>query len=518
MRPKTRVPARLRAVIAAAIFSFTTFAVSITPVALPITGPLGLAPKAAQAAYCASDPAFTGRLTASSSSTVAVSRITNGTVYGYLSNVDAAWSCTLYYRYSGLAYNTSSTTGTFDYGALINSTSVACNWVVGSTDYLKGNNTTDCPDYDAEYALPIVLSPEGTYINNAAHNVTGQFSWVHSDCSTTTFYGAESKKTGQTFSTAITGNRPGANCDPIGLDNTATAQTVTYDNTPPAIDFVTPDEAASTAYSASSAYTVTFSATDAVAGFGGANGWKLQRQIAPLLGPNQCDAYANDPAGGGLVTGTTNAANQTSGQTLVDGNCYRWVLSAVDQNGKVATAHVSGQVLVDVTPPTADFTSPEPGTLSTQGDSTYDVSWDETENDSGVQTRSLQRQKVAPTGATCPTSGWVAGNPHRSRPVEHDPDLGLSTRRRVAHRRLHIPNGRHLRGPEQYKRAPDLDRDAGRGTDHKPVPAAPDGIDQQRQYLRHLCKRRFAGVERVALQSDRSDGRPLLSMDRDRHR
>jgi hypothetical protein len=32
-----------------------------------------------------------------------------------------------------------------------------------------------------------------------------------------------------------TGNRPGANCDPMELDNTATSQTITYDNTPPAL-------------------------------------------------------------------------------------------------------------------------------------------------------------------------------------------------------------------------------------------------------------------------------------------
>jgi hypothetical protein len=85
---------RLRAVLAATIFAFTAFSVAATPIANPITKLLGLAPQTAAAANCATQPAFTGRLTASSSSTVAVSRITNGTVFGYLSNVDGTWGCT----------------------------------------------------------------------------------------------------------------------------------------------------------------------------------------------------------------------------------------------------------------------------------------------------------------------------------------------------------------------------------------------------------------------------------------
>jgi RHS repeat-associated protein len=337
---------------------------------------------------------------------VAVSRITNANVFGYISNVDAKWSCTLYYRYSGVAYNTTSTTGTFDYGAIIHSTSVSCNWVVGSTDYLKANDTADCPDTDAEYAMGITLSPEGTYNNNAAHTATGQFSWVHSDCDTTTFYGAngESVKTGQTFSTGITGNRPGANCDPMVLDNTATSQTITYDNTPPALGFETP-AVGSTTYLPSTPYTVGFDATDAVAGFDATHKWTLSRTIADAT-DGTCGGFAPETPPF-VVQGTVNALNQQSVETLADGKCYQWTLVGTDANGKAATAPFSGIHIVDTTPPTSDFTAPDPASQGTQGDTTYEVSWDETEVASGISSRSLQRQKVAPSGATCPATGWA---------------------------------------------------------------------------------------------------------------
>lgn len=407
MRSNRAFQNRLRALIVAATFAFATFAVSITPIATPITGPLGLAPKTAQAAYCASNAAFTGRLTASSASTTAVSRITNGTVFGYISNVDAAWSCTLYYRYSGIAYNTSATLGTFDYGALIHSTTVSCNWVVGSTDYLKANDTADCPDFDAEYAMSVTLGAEGSYTSSTAHTATGQFSFVHSDCATTTFYGTSGKvhDTGQTFSTAITGNRPGANCDPLAIDSTGTTQTVTYDHTAPTLDFTTPNEATTTYRNTIATYTVTTAITETVAGFGGTNLWRLQRQIATISSPGTCGTFANDTATGNLTTGTTTGTINTS-QTLVAARCYRWLLNATDQNGNVAATDTSGTVLVDTVAPTTDFGAPNEGTTTTQGLTTFSVSWIETDADSGVNTRSLQRQKVAVAAGVCGTT-WA---------------------------------------------------------------------------------------------------------------
>ena len=91
------------------------------PASAPL--PLGIGPEPVRAAYCATpNPTFTGRLTASATSHTAVARITNPNVYGYISNVDGAWACTLYRRYDGVAWNTTATLGTFDWGTIINST------------------------------------------------------------------------------------------------------------------------------------------------------------------------------------------------------------------------------------------------------------------------------------------------------------------------------------------------------------------------------------------------------------
>ncbi|MER3417651.1 MAG: hypothetical protein C4343_00650 [Chloroflexota bacterium] len=97
---------------------------------------------------------------------------------------------------SGLAWNTTTSAGTFDWGTRINSTSVACNWVIGSTDYLKANDTADCPDTEAEYVMVVTLSPRGIYQADVAHNSVGDFSYAHVDCDTTPYDGAEVVKTG----------------------------------------------------------------------------------------------------------------------------------------------------------------------------------------------------------------------------------------------------------------------------------------------------------------------------------
>jgi hypothetical protein len=199
---------------------------------LPVERPEALQPLTALAVTCATNPLFTGRLTASSGSTTAVSRITSNTVYGYISDVDQAWSCTASVRYSAIAWNTAADEGRFNWGNLINSTSVACNWLVGSTDYLKANSTSDCPDSDAEYAMAVSLTPQGVYHADVNHNGFGDFSFAHSDCDT--YHGAEPIKSGVSFSSGSTSNRPdSSNCDPITLDGTGTSQTITYDSTAP---------------------------------------------------------------------------------------------------------------------------------------------------------------------------------------------------------------------------------------------------------------------------------------------
>ena len=332
---------RLRTVIAAALIATTGFFVELAP-ATPIARPAALAPAPAKAAFCATNPTFTGRLTASSSSTTAVSRITSATVYGYISNVDSTWSCTAYNRYDGLAWNTTSSLGTFDWGTLINSTTVSCNWVVGSTDYLKANSTNVCPTSDADKAMAMTLSPQQVYQASTAHTAIGQFSFVHADCGT--YYGATTVKTSQSFSTSNASNRPGSNCDPLTIDSTGTSQTVTYDSTPPTISVSAPATGGPVTVPSAS-YTVAFSASDAVAGFGGTNGWTLQRQIASWSG-TACGTFANDSATGNVVTGTV-SGSQTSGQSLAVGNCYRWTLGATDQNGNAAAVVTSGSIRTD---------------------------------------------------------------------------------------------------------------------------------------------------------------------------
>ena len=201
------VLARFRTLALAALMAATSFAVTATPASAPaggsdvlgqalsaITGSdvvaeLGrgfraaVAPKVAKA-YCATDAAFTGRLTAASNKTAAVTRTKSALVYPYVSRVDTAFSCTAFYRYSGVAWNTTASGGRFDWGNLFNSITIPCNYTVGETTYVKANDTTDCPDTDAEYALPVTLSAERKYVQSANHNAVGDTSFVQTSCST----------------------------------------------------------------------------------------------------------------------------------------------------------------------------------------------------------------------------------------------------------------------------------------------------------------------------------------------
>jgi RHS repeat-associated protein len=410
----TRLAPRLRVGILTAIFTVTALGLDAAPVVPPPSDesgeeasaplPFGLGPDAARAAYCASNPSFTGRLTASSGSTTAVSRTTSANVYGYISNVSSGWSCTLYRRYSAVAWNTTASLGRFNWGTIINSTGVACNWLVGTTDYLKANDTADCPDSDAEYAMQVTLTAQRVYHADVDHDGEGDFSYAHADCDTTPYYGDElgkgTESTPVSFSTGSTSNRPGANCDPITLDGTGTTQTVTYDSTAPALAFTTPS--AATYRNTTATYNVVHTVTEAVAGFGGANLWRLQRQIASISAPNTCGTFANDTAAGNLTTGTT-TGSITTPQTLADLKCYRWVANATDQNGNVATQKISSTVMVDTPDPTTDFTTPNEGTTTVLNGTSYSVAWTEVEQHSGILSRSLQRRVATYSGGACGT-------------------------------------------------------------------------------------------------------------------
>ncbi len=227
--------ARLRTTALAAVLAATSFIVTAAPGSRPAdTGSSPFegivrianelfAPKAALAAYCASNPTFTGYLTASTSSHPQAAGITDPDLYAWVSNVDSTWSCTAFYRFDGVAWNTTASAGRFDWGLLITSTSVACNYDVGSNDYIKGNGTTDCPDTDAEYALQLTLTTERVYQQDVDHDSVGDLSFVHSDCSTAYGNGDGEKERGtetapENFNAGNVDNRPGANCDPLTID------------------------------------------------------------------------------------------------------------------------------------------------------------------------------------------------------------------------------------------------------------------------------------------------------------
>ena len=214
MTPRTlNLAARARVGLLAAVLAATSFAVTATPGSAPAgddpfagvvrTLETLLALEQALATWCASNPNFTGYLTASATSTTPVGRITTPTVYGYISTVNAAWSCTNAFRYSGVAWNITDVAGRWNWGNLIASTGVACNYGVGSTDYAKANGTTDCPDFDAEYAMAVILSGERIYRDDWHHDTEGDISYAQSDCGT--YYGssaaAGSETTPRSFAT-----------------------------------------------------------------------------------------------------------------------------------------------------------------------------------------------------------------------------------------------------------------------------------------------------------------------------
>jgi hypothetical protein len=348
---------RLRTVGLAALFAFSTFAVEASPteVPLPLPRPAALAPQSVAAVGCADEPGFTGHITSSSGSTAVLTETTSGNVFGYISNVDDDWSCTNVYRYSGLAWSRADGDGVFDWGNLIHSLSVACNWAIGSTDYLKANDTADCPDTDAEYAMPVALVAnsnltllQGVWHADSSPDQLGDFMFIHSDC--TSYYegtgmSGERVRYQVPFGSDVT-NRPGDNCDPTLVDSTGTTQTIVVDGTAPVLAFDWPT-AGGPALVTSAFAGVQFDATDNVAGFSGADDWDLQRRIADWNG-TACAAFANDATTGGLTSGTTNALDQIIGQGLADNKCYQWTLTARDANGNTAATITSGSIRTDL--------------------------------------------------------------------------------------------------------------------------------------------------------------------------
>ena len=284
---------------------------------------------------------FTGHL--SNSSGTQLSESTSGDVYGRISNVDRTWEPSPgcgYYRYDAILWATTddATHLRVNWGAL-SGDAQACLYIEGTTDYLHANSGACPPQTTAR--LVATLTPEGTYHNDNALDDTGAFAFAHSDC--ITWYGTEPIKTNAT--TSVTSGEPGANCGNKQIDGTGTTQTLVVDGTDPAISFSFP--AAGGPVLVPSAWAgVTFTATDAIAGFSGTDDWDLQRQKATWSG-SACGTYANDTGADSLVSGTTNVTNHVSSQGLALNTCYRWTLTARDKNGNVAGPITSGSIRTD---------------------------------------------------------------------------------------------------------------------------------------------------------------------------
>ena len=284
-------------------------------------------------------PTFTGHI--SNSSGTMLSESTSGDVYGRIANVDRTWELTPgcgYYRYDAILWATDDSTTNLrvDWGAL-SGDGLACVFIVGTDDYIN----SDSGSCGTSSKLIATLTPEGTYHNDSALDDSGAFAFAHSDC--VTWYGIEPIKTGAT--TSVTSGEPGANCGNKQIDGTNTTQTLIFDGTDPAISFSFP--AAGGPVLVPSAFAgVTFSATDGLAGFGGSDDWDLQRQIATWSG-SACGTYANDTGVDSLISGTTNVTNHVRSQGLALNKCYRWTLTARDQNGNVAGPITSGSIRTD---------------------------------------------------------------------------------------------------------------------------------------------------------------------------
>ena len=286
-------------------------------------------------------PMFTGWLSGAGAGMLSES--TTGDVYGRVDNVDARWQPSPgcgWYRYDGVIWATTSDTThlTADWGAL-SGDQLYCNYVLGSTDYAHAN-TGSCPPATTA-RLVATLTPEWTYHNDSALNTKGDFAFAHSDCDT--LYGTAGEKIVTGVTTATTSGKPGANCGYKQIDATGTTQTLVVDGTAPTISFSFP--AAGGPVLVPSAFAgVTFTATDAVAGFGGSDGWTLQRQVATWNGTSCVTPFVID---GTASTGLGNGANQVVSQSLALSKCYEWTLTARDQNGNTATTITSGSIRTD---------------------------------------------------------------------------------------------------------------------------------------------------------------------------
>jgi hypothetical protein len=129
---------------------------------------------------------------------------------------------------------------------------------------------------------------------------------------------------------------------------------------------------------------------------------RVQRQVAkPVRGACAGVAWTDD--------GPSRLVTPRDEQwDLRSGRCYRWILTPRDAVGNAGKPAVSGSVFVDLLAPKADFLAPDEGTVRVTTASRVRVAWTELRREGGGESfRTLERERVAAVGDTCPELGWV---------------------------------------------------------------------------------------------------------------
>ena len=140
---------------------------------------------------------------------------------------------------------------------------------------------------------------------------------------------------------------------------------------------------------ASSLLTVSWDDSDVGSGLAS---YSVERRKAQVAVPGSCEGLTLEAEGshGDYDPGPTVQIQEAD---LRSGFCYQWVLTVTDHVGNAATFS-SGLVLVDLTAPAVAFTTPPAGQTLVTSQSDYSVAWTEVEAESGVATRTLQRQST----------------------------------------------------------------------------------------------------------------------------
>jgi hypothetical protein len=266
--------------------------------------------------------------------------------------------------------------------AFVSGTTIYVNGTVASSFTSAGSGATDSG---------------GSGLAGYSHTLTGTttgWSPLSSTTASQAFSWTATIAAGQTTTLTVRSR------DTAGNTSSGVVRTIISDETAPVATFAAPP--ASLSFTRLTSFTTTITVSDAASGVAS---WSLARRWTTASN-GVCGASWT--ADGTVASGTAAITGQNNAQTLVNARCYSWVLTATDHVG-LATTTTSGNVIVDLTPPTTDFTTPNEGTTTTISTGTFSVAWVEAESGSGLVGRSLQRQRGSVvTQGTC--AGVTAAN------------------------------------------------------------------------------------------------------------